>query len=116
MHLVDEMLDHLLGDIDVGDHAIAQRPDRLDLVGGLAHHQLGVVTDRLDPLDAVDGLDGNDRRLVEDNSASADVHERVGGPKVDRHVVRHPFEPTIPEHSIPASPIACQAAEAPPAA
>jgi hypothetical protein len=24
MHLVDEMLDHLLGDIDVGDHAVAK--------------------------------------------------------------------------------------------
>ena len=94
MHLVNEVLDHLLGDIDVGDDAVAKRPDGLDLVGGLAHHQLGVVADRLHLLDAVDGLDGDDRRLIEDDPAAADVDERVGGSKIDRHVVRHPFEPT----------------------
>src|SRR5688572_31656190 len=44
--LVDEVLDHLLGDIDVGDDSVAQRPDGLDLVRGLAHHQLGIVADR----------------------------------------------------------------------
>ena len=98
MHFVDEVLDHLLGDIDVRDHAVAERADRLDLVGGLAHHQLGVVTDRLDLLHAVDGLDGDDRGLVQDDSASANVDERIGGSEVDRHVVRHPFEPAIPEH------------------
>src|SRR3546814_13314254 len=27
MHLGDEMLDHLLRDVDVRDHAVAQRPD-----------------------------------------------------------------------------------------
>jgi hypothetical protein len=43
MRLVDEVLDHLLGDVDVGDHAVAQRPDGLDVVGRLAHHQLGVA-------------------------------------------------------------------------
>ena len=101
MHLVDEVLDHLLGDIDVGDDAVAQRADGLDLVGGLAHHQLGVFADRLDLLHAVDGLDGDDRRFIEDDAAAADIHERIGGPEVDRHVVRHPFEPTIPEHLIP---------------
>jgi hypothetical protein len=29
------VLDHLLGDVDVGDDAVAQRADRLDLVGVL---------------------------------------------------------------------------------
>ena len=53
VHLADEVLDHLLGDFDVGDHAVAQGADRLDVVGRLAHHQLGVVADGLDPLDAV---------------------------------------------------------------
>src|SRR3546814_13142521 len=30
MHLVNEVLDHLLGNIDVRDHAVAQGPNRLD--------------------------------------------------------------------------------------
>ena len=101
MHLVDEVLDHLLGDIDVGDDAVAKRADGFDLVGRLAHHQLGVVADGLDLLDPVDGLDGDDRRLVQDDSAAADVDQRIGGPEIDRHVVRHPFEPARPEHSSP---------------
>ena len=107
MHLVDEVLDHLLGDVDVGDDAVAQRADGLDLVGRLAHHQLGVVADRLDLLDAVDRLDRDHRRLVEDDAAAADVDERIGGSEVDRHVVRHPFEPTIPEHPYPVSRPVC---------
>src|SRR3546814_5866454 len=61
MHLADEVLDHLLGDVDVGDHAVTQRANRLDAVGGLAHHQLGVVADRLDPLDAVQRFDRDHR-------------------------------------------------------
>jgi hypothetical protein len=87
VHLLDEVLDHLLGDIDVGDDAVAQRADRLDLVGRLAHHQLGVVADRLDALDAVDRLDGDHRRLVQHNAAAADVYHRVGGAEIDRHVL-----------------------------
>ena len=75
MHLVDEVLDHLLGDIDVGDDAVAQRADRFDLVRGLAHHQLGVVADGLDLLDAVDRLDRDHRRLVQDNPPSAHVYQ-----------------------------------------
>ena len=103
MRFADEMLDHLLGDLEVGDDARPQRPDGLNILGRLAHHQLGVVTDRLDLLDTVDGFDGNNRRFVEDDAAAANVDEGVGGSEVDRHVVRHPFEPTIPEHSIPVS-------------
>jgi hypothetical protein len=101
VHLVNEVLDHLLGDIDVGDDSVAQRPDRLDLVRRLAHHQLGVLADGFHLLDAVDGLDRDDRGLVEHDSAATDVDERVGGPEIDRHVVRHPLKPTIPEHSYP---------------
>src|SRR5215210_4835436 len=54
VHLVDEMLDHLLGDVDVGNDSIAQGADGFDLVGRLAHHQLGVLANGLDLLDAVD--------------------------------------------------------------
>ena len=98
VHLLDEMLDHLLGDVDVGDDAVAQRPDRLDLVGGLAHHQLGVVADRLDALDAVDRLDRDHRRLVEDDAAAADIDDGVGGAEVDRHVVRRQSQEVEKRH------------------
>src|SRR3546814_4521760 len=65
VNLGDEMLYHLLGDVDVGDDAVAQGPNRLDRIGGLAHHRLGVVADRLDPLDAVQ----RDRKSTRLNSS-----------------------------------------------
>jgi hypothetical protein len=43
--LADEVLDHLLGHVEVGDDAFAHGPDRLDGAGGAAEHQLGVLTD-----------------------------------------------------------------------
>src|SRR6185369_11938144 len=87
VHLVDEVFDHLLGDVDVRDHSVAERPDRFDLVWGLAHHQLGVVADRLDLLDAVDGLDRYDGRFIQDYAAASNIDQRIGGSEVDRHVV-----------------------------
>ena len=44
--LADEVLDHLLGDVEVGDHAVAQRSDGLDIAGRTPQHQLGLVADR----------------------------------------------------------------------
>jgi hypothetical protein len=43
--LGDEVLDHVLGDLEVGDHAVAQRADGAQVLGRLAEHQLGVVAD-----------------------------------------------------------------------
>ena len=45
MHLADEVLDHLLGDFEVGDDAVAHRADRFDVAGRAAQHHLGVVAD-----------------------------------------------------------------------
>ena len=97
------MLYHLLSDVDVCDNAIPKRANGFDLVRRLAHHQLGVFADGLHLFDAVDGFDGDDGRLVEYDSAAPDIDERISGSEVDRHVMRHPLEPTIPEHSYPVS-------------
>jgi hypothetical protein len=43
VHLADEMLDHLLRHLEIGDHAVAQRADGLDVAGRAAEHQLGLV-------------------------------------------------------------------------
>jgi hypothetical protein len=55
MHLADEVLDHLLGDFEVGDDAVAHRADRLDVAGRAAQHHLGLVADGQDLLLAADG-------------------------------------------------------------
>jgi len=92
VHLLDEVLDHLLGDFDVGDHAVAQRADRLDAIRGLAHHHLRIVTHRLDAADAVDRLDRHHRRLVEHDPLVLHIDQRVGSAEVDRHVLRAELE------------------------
>ena len=92
MHLADEMLDHLLGDIEIGDDAIPQGPDRLDVAGRAPEHHLGFVTDREDLLLAADGGDRYDRRFVQDDAATLYVNEGVGRAQIDCHVGREDAE------------------------
>ena len=68
VHLLDEVAQHLLADLEVGDHAVLQGPDRLDVVGRATHHPLGLDADR-DGAAVVD-VDRDDRRLVEHDALS----------------------------------------------
>src|SRR6266850_1488082 len=90
MHFLDELLEHLLGDGEVGDHAVLHRPDGDDVAGGLAQHHLDFLADRLDGLLAAGArllADGAHRGLVQDNALAPHVDERVGGAEVDGQVV-----------------------------
>src|SRR5438270_7678085 len=80
------MLDHLLGHLDVGDHAGAKRADGADVAWRLAEHQLGILADRVDLADAIDDFHRDDRRLAGDDALAAHVNDRVGGAEVDRNV------------------------------
>ena len=86
-HLADEVAQHLLGDLEVGDHAVAQRARGGDRRRRAADHPLGVGADGVD----LAGVDvGRDhRRLGDDDPAAADVDERVGGAR-DRSPCRAP--------------------------
>ena len=100
VHLLDEEPQHLLGRVEVGDHAVLERPDRGDVVRGAADHPLGLVADRQDLAGA--RVQRDDARLVEQDALAAHVDERVGGPEVDGHVatdeaVRHRCSAT-PSH------------------
>ena len=86
--LFDEMLDHLFGDIDVGDHAVAQGTQRLDIGGRLAHHQLRLVADHLDAADAVACLERDHRRFVEHDPAIAGIDDSIHGPEIDGDIMR----------------------------
>ena len=93
--LVDEVLDHLLGHVEVADDAVAQRPDRDDVGRRPADHPLGLGADRQDALGL--GVDGDDRRLAHDDPAVADVDQRVGRPEVDPDVAGEDAEDPV-EH------------------
>ena len=55
--------------------------------GRAADHPLGLDADG--ERTAVADVHGDDGRLVEHDAAAADVHHRVGGAEVDRHVAAH---------------------------
>ena len=86
VRLLDEVGQHLLGDLEVGDDAVLHRLDRHDVAGRAAEHVLGFLADGLDP--AVDLVDGHDRRLVDDDALAARVDAGVGRAQVDRQVTR----------------------------
>ena len=84
--LGDEVLDHLLGVIEVGDHAVAQRPQGDDVGRRAAQHSPGFGADAQHLARAL--AHGHDRRLVENDAAPTHVHERVGRAEVDADVGR----------------------------
>ena len=75
VHLLDEVAQHLLADLEVGDDAVLQRPDGLDVRRRAADHALGLGADG--ERAAVAGVDGDDRRLVEHDAAAAARRRRV---------------------------------------
>ena len=84
VHPADEVTQHLLGHLEVGDHAVSQRADRGDGGRGAADHALGLLADGVHL--AVAGVDGHHRGLGHHDALAAHVHERVGRAQVDREV------------------------------
>ena len=76
---------HLLGDLEIGDHAVAQRPARGDRRRRAADHPLGVGPHGVHL--AGQRVRRHDRGLRDDDPLPLDVDERVRGAEVDRHVV-----------------------------
>ena len=49
VHLLDEVAQHLLGDVEVGDHTVLEGPDRLDRARRAAQHPLRLEARRRAP-------------------------------------------------------------------
>jgi hypothetical protein len=101
MHLLDEVLQHLLGDREVRYHAVLQRADGRDVARRAAEHVLGLGADGLDLLAAARGFlaYGDHGRLVEHDALAAHVDQRIGRAKVDRQVVGE-IAPEFLEHLV----------------
>ncbi len=98
----DELLEHLLGHGEVGDHAVFHRADGLDIARHLAQHLLGFLAYGLNGFLAAGAAlvaDGDDRRLVEHDALAAHINERVGGAEVDGQI-RRKILPECSEHGI----------------
>src|SRR6266404_2986960 len=88
VHLADEMLDHLLRYLEIGDDAVAQRPDGLNVARGAAEHQFRFLADGEDLFPAPDAGDRHHRWLVQHDPAPFHVDDGVCRAEVDRHVGR----------------------------
>ncbi|MNC85270.1 hypothetical protein D3C83_08610 [compost metagenome] len=90
MHLLDEMLEHLLGDGEIGDHAVFHRTDGRDVAGCAAQHLLRGEAHLLDHLLAIGTAflaDRHHRRLIQHDALAPHVDQGVGGAQVDREIV-----------------------------
>ena len=96
--LLDEVVQHLFGDFEVGDDAVLHGLDSHDVAGGAAQHLLGFLADGFHfPSVFVDGDDGG---LVDDDALPARIHERVGCAEIDREIARkHAEQRTQPVRS-----------------
>src|SRR6266851_3121962 len=90
MYFLDEVLQHLLGNREVRDHAVFHRPDRGDVARRAPEHLFGRKPDFLNHFLAVWStvLANRDHRwLIEHDAFAAHVNEGVGCAEVDREVV-----------------------------
>ena len=84
VHLLDEIPEHSLGDVEVRDHPVLEWPDRHDVAGRPADHAFGLDPDSHN-LAGV-GVQRHHGRLVEHDPAAPHVDQGVRGAKVDRHI------------------------------
>jgi hypothetical protein len=82
--LLDEVGQHLLGDLEVGDDSVLHRLDRHDVARRAAEHVLGFLANRFHA--AVHFVDRNDRRLVHDDALAAGIDAGVGRAEIDREI------------------------------
>src|SRR6266850_2499979 len=87
--LVDEVLEHVLGDDVVGDDAVTHRLLRGDVPRGAPQHQTRFLANRDDarPRRSVVVREGDHRRLGEDDPLTAHVHDDVGRAEIDAYLL-----------------------------
>ena len=93
VHLLDEVMNHLLGDVEVADHPVAQGPDGDDVGGSAANHAFRLGADGEHPLGP--RVHGDDARLADDDPPVTHRDERVGGAEVDADVVGEQAEQAV---------------------
>jgi hypothetical protein len=74
VNLADEMLDHFLRHLEIGNDTVAQGPDGGDIARGSAQHHFRLVADGEHVFLALDLGNGDYRRLVQDDAPSLDVN------------------------------------------
>ena len=94
MHFADEVLDHLLGNFKIGNHAITHRPDGFHIYWRLAQHGFGLITDCIDDLASALRHVGDNRRLIELDALSFHIDQCVRCSEINGHVCGQQAEKT----------------------
>jgi hypothetical protein len=84
VNALDEVPQHLLCDVEIGDDAVLEGTNRLDGARGPAQHALRAHAHRVDLARA--RVHGHHGGLGEHDPATPDVDQRVRGTEVNRHV------------------------------
>ena len=83
--LADELLEHPLSHVVVGDDAFPQGADGHDVAGGTAQHSLGVGTHAEQA--AVILVDGHHGGLVEHHALALDIYQYRRGTQIDTDIL-----------------------------
>ena len=84
VRLLDEVIQHPLGDFEIGDDAVFHGPDGDDVAGRSPDHFLGFFADCLDF--AVVLVDGDDGGLIHHDAFPFGEHQRVCGAQIDGEI------------------------------
>ena len=90
MRLLNEIGEHLLGDFEIGDHAVFHGLDGDDVAGSASEHVFGFAADGDDFAAVL--VDGHDGGLVDDDALAARENQCVGGAEVNGEVGRQKTE------------------------
>jgi len=84
VRLLDEVVQHPLGHLEVGDDAVLHGPDGDNVARRAAQHLLGFLADRFHFTGHL--VDGDNRRLVDDDALALGVDQRVGRAQINGKV------------------------------
>ena len=85
-HLADELLEHPLGHVVIGDHALPEGPDGHDVAGGAAQHLPGLLA-HLEQLAGV-LVHGHHAGLVEDDPLVFYIYQNGSSPQINPNILR----------------------------
>ena len=84
--LLDKVLEHFLGDIEVSDHPILHGTDGGNVAGSTAQHTLCIGPHGSHTLLGTMVTNGHHGRLVQDDAAATYIYKGVGGPQIDGQI------------------------------
>ncbi len=90
--MLNEMTQHLLSHIKVGDDPVFQRPDRHDRVWRFTNHFLGFTSNgqHLESPSLI-SLDSNYRGLTNDNPSFTQKNQGIGSAKINSEIFCKPI-------------------------